>query len=149
MGQTGKRLTSPEAKLKDRARQKRKHRSDPRKQMYRNAKRRALQRGVPFSITTDDIRIPAECPILGLPLSVGDGGQSHDGSPTLDRIVPELGYVRGNVIVISRRANNIKSNAYPAEISAVARWLETAMEEVWKNLSSTTASSVSNPTPQT
>jgi uncharacterized protein YejL (UPF0352 family) len=47
---------------------------------------------------------------------------SHDGSPQLDRLVPELGYVVGNVAVISRLANTIKSNATPQQIRAVADW---------------------------
>ena len=46
------------------------------------------------------------------------------GSPTLDRIVPSLGYVPGNVVVISHKANSIKSNATAAEIRAVADWLD-------------------------
>ena len=46
-----------------------------------------------------------------------------DDSPSLDRIVPELGYVTSNVRVISWRANAIKRNACADEIEAVALWL--------------------------
>lgn len=65
--------------------------------------------------------------MLGLALSLG-AGKSHDNSPTLDRIVPDLGYVPGNVAVISFRANAIKRNATVAELKAVAAWLETKVK---------------------
>lgn len=43
---------------------------------------------------------------------------------SLDRIVPSLGYVPGNVAVISHRANRIKSDATADELRAVADWLD-------------------------
>lgn len=45
-------------------------------------------------------------------------------SPTLDRIVPEKGYVLGNIAVISHKANAIKQNATAEEILRVAIWLK-------------------------
>lgn len=88
--------------------------------MLRSARRRAAKSGVPFSITLDDIVIPARCPALNIPLRVGTGrgGQTFQ-SPTLDRVVPELGYTPGNVMVISHRANTIKSSASPHELALV------------------------------
>lgn len=54
-------------------------------------------------------------------MSHGTGrGGKHHGSPTLDRLVPDLGYVPGNVLVVSELANSIKSDATPAQIRAVA-----------------------------
>jgi hypothetical protein len=38
---------------------------------------------------------------------------------SIDKIVPALGYVKGNVIIVSNRANIIKNNATPEEILAV------------------------------
>lgn len=86
--------------------------------MLNAARSRAKKRGVPFSITADDISIPSHCPILSLPLVQGSG----DGSPSLDRIKPELGYVPGNVIVVSNRANRIKNDATPQELYALAEF---------------------------
>lgn len=48
----------------------------------------------------------------------------HDGSPTIDRIINDLGYVKGNVIVISWRANRIKSDATLAELKAIVAFYE-------------------------
>jgi hypothetical protein len=40
----------------------------------------------------------------------------------MDKIVPSKGYVKGNVIVVSKRANQIKSDATVAEIMKVAEF---------------------------
>ena len=95
-------------------------------QMFRRAKRRAKTKGVPFDLSVEDIIIPELCPILGIPLMVGVGacggnGGPTDSSPSLDRIIPELGYVKGNVQVISNRANRFKSDASIEELEAVVR----------------------------
>lgn len=91
--------------------------------MVRNARRRALAKGLPFDITADDIEIPERCPVLGIPLVPAKGVRGGSpASPSLDRIVPERGYVPGNIMVISNRANSIKQNASPYELYQVARF---------------------------
>ena len=87
--------------------------------MFHSAKRRAKEQGVPFTITLDDIVIPDECPLLNIPLFVGDK-HCCDNSPTLDKLVPSKGYVPGNILVISEKANRIKSNATVGEIALLA-----------------------------
>ncbi len=82
--------------------------------------------GIPFNLSIEDIVIPDRCPALGIPLRPGSG-VSHDGSPQLDRLVPDLGYVKGNVVVISRLANTIKQRATANQIRAVADWYEAAL----------------------
>lgn len=57
-------------------------------------------------------------------LEVKDGRGGGPSSPSLDRLRPELGYVRGNICVISNLANRIKSNATSAEeLEHVAAWM--------------------------
>lgn len=92
------------------------------KSLLNGAKQRAKRFGLPFNIELDDIVIPTHCPALGITLQYGIG-KMHFASPTLDRIIPELGYVKGNVAVISLKANTIKNNATPEEIKKVATWL--------------------------
>ena len=89
--------------------------------LVRQARRRAVTRDIPFDLHVEDFDVPDFCPVLGIPLyrAVGCKAQGAN-SPTLDRIVPELGYVRGNVRVISARANQIKSDATPEELLRVA-----------------------------
>jgi hypothetical protein len=89
--------------------------------MYANSKRRAQEFNLPFTISLSDIELPEYCPVLGIKLEHG-AGKIQDASPTLDRIVPELGYVCGNIIVMSRRANRLKNNATLSELMALGRW---------------------------
>jgi hypothetical protein len=84
-------------------------------QLYRAAQARAKKQNVPFSITVDDIIIPELCPVLNIPL-YPSSSQATDNSPSLDKIVPELGYVPHNIAVISQRANRLKSNASCEEL---------------------------------
>lgn len=95
---------------------------DPRRQMIVNSKRRATEKGIDFNISVDDIIVPVICPVLGLPLVVNER-QSHN-SPSLDRIDGSKGYVKGNVRVISWRANDLKRDATVAELKAVLMDLE-------------------------
>lgn len=99
--------------------------ADRRRDLLTGARGRAKHRHLPFDLTIEDIVIPAHCPALGILLEVNKGYGAAPSSPTLDRIRPELGYVRGNVVVISHKANVIKNNSTPEELMAVAKWVRT------------------------
>jgi hypothetical protein len=94
--------------------------------IYNRAKSRAKKRGLEFSIDISDIKIPKICPIFNKPLEVRD----RDWAPSIDRINPKLGYIKGNVVIVSNRANVIKNNATPEEILTVGNF--------YKNLQSLT-----------
>jgi hypothetical protein len=79
---------------------------------------------VSCNISKEDIVVPEYCPALGMKLVVSDD-RVGDCSPSLDRINPELGYIKGNVAVISHRANRIKNNATANELENIAKWLRT------------------------
>ena len=87
--------------------------------MYDAAKRRAKRKGLPFNIQLSDISIPERCPLLDIPLQDCKGA-AGDTSPSLDRLLPHLGYVKGNIIVISHRANQIKNCASVDELMLIA-----------------------------
>lgn len=98
-------------------------RENPEKLLLSGCKQRAKKKGLPFNIEAEDIVIPEKCPILGIKLKRGKGvGGSVASSPSLDRIVPEKGYTKGNVQVISHRANSLKGNATADELMAVAKY---------------------------
>ena len=65
------------------------------------------------------------CPALGVEMRFGisDGNFEYQ-SPSLDKIIPSKGYVRGNVVWISYKANMIKQDASAKEVMKVAKWLE-------------------------
>lgn len=92
------------------------------RKMWQSAKERALKNNLTFSIEISDIVIPSLCPILGIPLFAGEG-KVHANSPSLDRIVPELGYTKDNIWVISHKANSIKTNANKDELLVFALWV--------------------------
>ena len=87
---------------------------------YYGAKKRAKLKGVEFSIQLEDMPdIPKVCPILGILIKANITSAPLDSSPSLDRINPLLGYVRGNVRFISNRANRIKSDATLEELKLI------------------------------
>lgn len=94
------------------------------KALIRAAKARAKKKGIPFDITIEDFILPEKCPLLEIPLTVGYGN-SQENSYSLDKIIPDLGYVKGNVWVISNKANMIKNNASLEELKLLVKNLET------------------------
>ncbi len=101
-------------------------RRNPEAYLLWSIKTRAKKRGIPFNLTHEDVQIPENCPILGIPLEI-NLGHSGPNSPTLDRIIPGKGYIRGNVQVISHRANTIKSDATLEELRQVTSFMEKLM----------------------
>ena len=79
-------------------------------EMWRAAKRRANERGLEFNIEISDINIPELCPILEVPLVKGDSN-NYEYTPSLDRIDNTKGYIKGNIIVMSKKANSMKNSA--------------------------------------
>lgn len=94
-----------------------------------NAKGRAKRDCVPFDLTKEYLLSIAtdSCPIFNIPFEWGVSGKGHGNAkfngPTLDRILPELGYIEGNVAFISYRANRIKDNGTMKEHYAIADWI--------------------------
>jgi hypothetical protein len=109
--------------------------SNPKKQkagvLTRTAKYRAKWANVPFDLTPSDVYalMLDVCPALGIPLNYASDKNS-DNSPSLDRFKAALGYVKGNVFVISNLANRIKTSATPEQVQAVADWMKKAEIEV-------------------
>lgn len=94
--------------------------------LVREARKRAKEKNIPFNITPEDIFIPEFCPALGIKLKRGLG-PTEDSSPSLDRFIPSLGYAKGNVTVISHKANTIKNNASVEEVEKVANWMKLSL----------------------
>lgn len=86
------------------------------KYLLQSAKARAKKQNIPFDISASDLVIPTHCPYLGIKLIPF----SEWASPSLDKIIPHLGYVVGNVQVISKLANTMKSCATIEELVTFA-----------------------------
>lgn len=105
------------------AQQKQYLKDNPEKGLLKLAKQRCKKSGVACTISEKDIVIPEFCPILGLKLEFGEM-DNRNNSPSLDRILPELGYIRGNVAIISHLANRIKNTGTAAEHRLIADWMD-------------------------
>lgn len=90
------------------------YRANPSLYLWRVAKSRAKKFNQPFDISPEDIVIPSKCPILGCPIDILTSNYATGAS--LDRVVNDKGYVKGNVRVISRKANRLKGDATIEEI---------------------------------
>ena len=88
------------------------------------AKCRAKEHGLDFNIDIGDTSIPEKCPILGIEIKVSNGRGPTDNSPSVDRINNDFGYVKGNVDVISFRANSLKSNGTLKEFEAIVNYIK-------------------------
>lgn len=88
--------------------------------MLDRSKSRARKKGFEHNIDIDDIIIPKTCPLLGIPIFQGKD-KVCPNSPTLDRYDSSKGYIKGNVWVISYRANTIKSDATNDELELISR----------------------------
>lgn len=106
-----------------------------------SARQRAKRKGLEFDLDIEDIFIPTKCPLLGIKL-VMSGNPSHYNSPSLDRIDPMKGYIKGNVWVISKRANSIKTNASLDEIEMVAFELQNKLVCEGNNVDSDDSSNI-------
>ena len=93
---------------------------NPKSYFVTQAKRMARNAGVPFDLKKEDIEIPKKCPLLGVDLVFLTEKHKHPESASIDRVVPRLGYVKGNVRIISEMANRIKTNATPEQIKIIA-----------------------------
>lgn len=91
--------------------------------IFKSAKARAAKKKLPFTIQVSDIVIPEFCPVLGIELAKKHARLFNDIRPSLDRFKPELGYVPGNIAVISWKANRLKNNGSTEEFEKLAAWM--------------------------
>lgn len=99
------------------------YQANPMSQAIRNARSRAKKKGWDFNIDINDLVIPSYCPVLGMKLKISKGLHTSN-SPSIDRIDPKKGYVKGNVRVISLRANLLRSDASIEECKLILKDLE-------------------------
>ena len=102
---------------------------------YSKLKERSKNKGIVFDLTAEYLsKIWPEdgvCPALKIKMKKGqsNGGGAYN-SPSIDRIIPDLGYIKGNVHWISKRANQIMSDATPDQVIQVGAYLKKITEGV-------------------
>lgn len=77
--------------------------------MLKGAKKRSLSLGLPFDLTEDWMRKTwtGFCSVSGLPLTYGPKNH-HVFSPSIDRIIPSLGYTQANCRIVCFAVNALK-----------------------------------------
>ena len=90
------------------------------KYLWTVTKDRANRSDLDFNIEITDIVVPDLCPVFNIPLVY-----MTPYSASVDRIDPSKGYVKGNIQVISRKANIMKNNATQKELEMFAEWAKT------------------------
>ena len=96
------------------------------KVLWSQLKNSAAQRNIPFDLKPtdiDEIGIPVSCPVLGIPLFF-HRQKVQDDSISFDRIDSTKGYTVDNIIVISYRANRLKSDATLDELKRITSFYE-------------------------
>lgn len=89
----------------------------------RRLKQKCVKLNIPFDLERSDLKLPDTCPVYSVPFVLGDANHPH--VPSVDRIRPDLGYVKGNVKIISRRANLIKQDSVdPNELRLIASYMD-------------------------
>jgi hypothetical protein len=100
--------------------------NNPEWYMHNKARRRAIDRQIEFNLEVKDIVMPINCPVFKkykLKKEYSEKSGPKPWSPSLDRIDNSKGYIKGNVQVISNKANTMKGNATPEELLQFAYWV--------------------------
>ena len=110
----------------DLAKKQKKYRQEnPVRHAFVRSKASAKARGLKFNLDESDIQIPEFCPVFGVKLEIA--GPCRNNSVSIDRIDNSKGYVKGNIWVISNRANKIKGNLSLDELLLLVE----ALKKVW------------------
>ena len=113
---------------------------------FQSSRRRAKEKNLPFNLDVQYLRsiYTENCPVFDVPMTWGNLGVGKNiYSPSLDRIIPALGYVRGNVVFISDKANRIKAEFESKDLYAVADWQHKITKGVEKNVKALATAPVS------
>ena len=104
-------------------------RLNPEKTMWYRAKDRAKKKSFEFNLDESDIVIPKYCPVFPeIELIINDGKSSYN-SPSLDRVDNNKGYTKGNIRVISSRANILKKNGSLNDFKRLIEYIESNSQE--------------------
>ena len=98
--------------------------ANPEATMLYDLKYRARMHGIECTISVEDIVIPGICPVFGTAFVIGGPVETRHLAPSIDRIDSTLGYIKGNVQVISFKANAMKQNASIADMILLGKWAE-------------------------
>lgn len=94
---------------------------NPEKTILRKTKVKAKRYNQEFNLTIEDITIPEFCPYLNIKLETNNRTPNLDSLPSIDRIDNTKGYIKGNIQIISYKANRCKNNLSVPELKLFAQ----------------------------
>jgi hypothetical protein len=97
--------------------------NNPERAILISTKRRAKIELIEFDLDESDIIIPIRCPILDLELQM-HSGYARDNSPSIDRLIPNKGYVKGNCFIISYKANRMKQDNTLEDLEKIVKYIK-------------------------
>lgn len=97
---------------------------DRRQRFILKQRGRAKDRNIEFNLQKEDIILIENCPILGIKLDYYSSSTSADNIATIDRIDNKKGYIKGNIQIISFKANRLKNDANLAELEKIVNYLK-------------------------
>lgn len=92
------------------------------REKFRKKKANAIKLGYEFTVDFGELTFPTHCPILGTELDYFTE-TIQENSVSFDRIDSTKGYITGNVVIISWRANRIKNDGTADEHQKIADFL--------------------------
>lgn len=110
-------------RAKSRAWREKKKGEGPEYFLWKSCKTRAARNKLAFDIEVSDINVPPVCPVLGITLVPFGGKGMRDDCPSVDRIDNTKGYIKGNICVISWRANLLKRDASLEELEKITDYV--------------------------
>lgn len=110
-------------------------RLDVAKKLIRQARQRSKRKNIPFNLTESDLIIPNQCPFLETPFILGKKF-NYQYTYSLDRIDNNKGYIKGNVQILTMKANNMKNSASLNELLMFAKniFLQNKDNEIVQNI---------------
>ena len=94
----------------------------------KESRNRAVKKGIGHNITTEYLLKLLEecnytCPVFKNKFIIDSKEKDRNFKASLDRIDNSKGYIEGNVMWISWKANTMKSNATKKELKMFAEWV--------------------------
>ena len=98
-----------------------------------SARKRAKQKNIPIDLDfistpnmLDWLKRQPNCVCCDRVFGIGYKGKFRfqNNSPSLDRLIPSLGYISGNVFLICFRCNALKNDATLKELETVLGWMK-------------------------
>jgi len=89
--------------------------TSPLEKILRQSKHRAKAKYIEFDIELKDLTLPTKCPYLKVPFIIGTK-DNYEYTHSIDRIDNNKGYIKGNVEIITKKANSMKNNASAEEL---------------------------------